>query len=151
MNFPPVFRARSQLYRAVLAPPTCNDPVGDGANLTRTGPNFILTVLPFDVNLRSVGIEENHFLGNINPPGELDVEVRKDWTRQRSMKKQVRQTTTFKIISATLNFIYKINRIVNLRINIRELFIEYVTNYRISSPQLACHFVLKINVRLHLH
>lgn len=37
MNFPFVFRASNQLNSAVLAPPTCNEPVGDGANLTRTG------------------------------------------------------------------------------------------------------------------
>jgi hypothetical protein len=33
-NFPPVFLAKSQLNSAVLAPPTCKYPVGDGANLT---------------------------------------------------------------------------------------------------------------------
>ncbi len=31
---PPRPRARSQLYSAARAPPTCNAPVGEGANLT---------------------------------------------------------------------------------------------------------------------
>jgi hypothetical protein len=31
------FFAMSQLYSAVRAPPTCNDPVGDGANRKRGG------------------------------------------------------------------------------------------------------------------
>ena len=37
MNVPAVFRASNQLKRAVRAPPTCSEPVGEGANLTRTG------------------------------------------------------------------------------------------------------------------
>ena len=36
-NLPPVFFASNQLNSAVRAPPTCNEPVGDGANRTRTG------------------------------------------------------------------------------------------------------------------
>jgi hypothetical protein len=31
MNLPPVFLAKSQLNKAVLAPPICKYPVGDGA------------------------------------------------------------------------------------------------------------------------
>src|SRR5229473_6605347 len=34
-NFPPSRRANSQLNKAVLAPPTCRYPVGDGAKRTR--------------------------------------------------------------------------------------------------------------------
>src|SRR4029077_1740268 len=34
---PPWPRAKSQLYSAVLAPPMCRAPVGDGAKRTRTG------------------------------------------------------------------------------------------------------------------
>src|ERR671916_967779 len=34
-NVPPVLRAKSQLKRAVLTPPTCNSPVGLGAYRTR--------------------------------------------------------------------------------------------------------------------
>ena len=33
-NVPPEWRATSQLYSAVLAPPMCSAPVGEGANLT---------------------------------------------------------------------------------------------------------------------
>ena len=33
-NVPPSWRARSQLYSAVRAPPMCSTPVGDGANRT---------------------------------------------------------------------------------------------------------------------
>ena len=40
MNFPFVFFAYNQLNNAVLAPPTCKLPVGDGANRTRTVPSF---------------------------------------------------------------------------------------------------------------
>jgi hypothetical protein len=32
INLPPVLRANSQLNNAVLAPPICKYPVGDGAN-----------------------------------------------------------------------------------------------------------------------
>src|SRR5437016_2164794 len=35
MNVPSVWRANSQLKSAERAPPTCNDPVGDGAKRTR--------------------------------------------------------------------------------------------------------------------
>ena len=35
-SFPPLFLAKSQLNKAVRAPPTWRRPVGDGANLTRT-------------------------------------------------------------------------------------------------------------------
>jgi hypothetical protein len=34
-NVPPFLRAKSQLKRAVLTPPTCNIPVGLGAYRTR--------------------------------------------------------------------------------------------------------------------
>ena len=34
---PPRPRAKSQLYSAVLAPPMCSAPVGEGAKRTRTG------------------------------------------------------------------------------------------------------------------
>lgn len=37
INLPFVFLAINQLKRAVLAPPTCSDPVGDGAKRTLTG------------------------------------------------------------------------------------------------------------------
>ena len=37
MNFPPVFLANNQLNNAVRAPPTCSDPVGEGAKRTLTG------------------------------------------------------------------------------------------------------------------
>jgi hypothetical protein len=36
MNRPLFFLANNQLYIAVLAPPICNEPVGEGANLTLT-------------------------------------------------------------------------------------------------------------------
>src|SRR5688572_30401546 len=36
MKTPLCFLARSQLNNAVLAPPTCRNPVGEGANLKRT-------------------------------------------------------------------------------------------------------------------
>src|SRR4051812_17768404 len=36
-NWPPLPRARSQLYSAVLAPPMCSTPVGEGANRTLIG------------------------------------------------------------------------------------------------------------------
>ena len=36
MNLPPVLLAYSQLNSAVLAPPTCRLPVGEGAKRTRT-------------------------------------------------------------------------------------------------------------------
>ena len=38
MNFPPAFRAMSQVYRAVRRLPTCIYPVGDGAKRVRTVP-----------------------------------------------------------------------------------------------------------------
>src|SRR5262245_30653517 len=38
MNWPPWWRAKSQLKRAVRAPPTCRWPVGLGAKRTRTDP-----------------------------------------------------------------------------------------------------------------
>src|SRR3989338_4608209 len=44
INFPPLCRAKSQLKRAVLTPPTCRYPVGLGANLTLISfINFILS------------------------------------------------------------------------------------------------------------
>mmetsp|Transcript_15232 Transcript_15232/g.43319 ORF Transcript_15232/g.43319 Transcript_15232/m.43319 type:complete len:220 (+) Transcript_15232:1173-1832(+) len=39
--FPPMFFAKSQLKSAVLAPPTCSEPVGDGAKRTRTPPSLV--------------------------------------------------------------------------------------------------------------
>ena len=38
MNWPPAFRAMSQVYKAVRRLPTCMYPVGDGANRVRTVP-----------------------------------------------------------------------------------------------------------------
>src|SRR5947209_9635112 len=35
MKVPPLWRAKSQLNRAVRAPPTCRKPVGEGAKRTR--------------------------------------------------------------------------------------------------------------------
>src|SRR3954447_23017044 len=37
-NVPPAWRAASQLYRAVRAPPMCSAPVGEGAKRTRMTP-----------------------------------------------------------------------------------------------------------------
>lgn len=36
IHFPPCFRAKRWLYRAILSPPRCRGPVGEGAKRNRT-------------------------------------------------------------------------------------------------------------------